>query len=93
MSEEFSQALKKAKKIVFVTGAGMSQESGIPTFREAQTGLWAQYIPQELATPWAFSQNPELVWQWYNWRRDLINLAEPNLEMVFLHLTGRALRN
>ena len=61
-----------------LTGAGVSAESGVPTFREAQTGLWAQYDPLELATPEAFERDPELVWRWYRWRRDLVARAEPN---------------
>jgi NAD-dependent deacetylase len=50
----------------------------VPTFREAQTGLWAQYDPQELATPQAFQRKPKLVWEWYAWRRELIREAAPN---------------
>jgi NAD-dependent deacetylase len=55
-----------------------SAESGVPTFREAQTGLWAKYNPEELATPQAFQRNPRLVWEWYEWRRELVAQAEPN---------------
>lgn len=62
-----------------LTGAGISAESGVPTFREAQTGLWAQFDPQELATPQAFQKDPKLVWGWYQWRRELVNQAAPNL--------------
>ncbi len=61
-----------------LTGAGVSAESGVPTFREAQTGLWARYDPLELATPEAFARDPELVWRWYRWRRELVSRAEPN---------------
>jgi NAD-dependent deacetylase len=61
-----------------LTGAGVSAESGIPTFREAQTGLWARYDPQELATPQAFRRDPRLVWEWYTWRRGLVLQADPN---------------
>ena len=61
-----------------LTGAGVSAESGVPTFREAQTGLWEKYDPLELATPEAFARDPELVWRWYRWRRDLVARAEPN---------------
>ena len=50
----------------------------MPTFREAQTGLWARYDPLQLATPEAFARNPELVWRWYQWRRELVAKAEPN---------------
>lgn len=70
--------LQQAQRIVVLTGAGISAESGIPTFREAQTGLWAQYDPQELATPEAFRRQPRLVWEWYAWRRKLISQAQPN---------------
>jgi len=61
-----------------LTGAGISAESGVPTFREAQSGLWAQYDPQELATPEAFLRDPALVWRWYRWRRELVAGAKPN---------------
>ena len=71
-------SLRSAKHIVVLTGSGVSAESGIPTFREAQTGLWAQYDPMELATPQAFQRNPKLVWEWYQWRRGLVANAAPN---------------
>jgi NAD-dependent deacetylase len=71
--------LSDARSVTVLTGAGVSAESGIPTFREAQTGLWAQYDPRELATPQAFVRNPRLVWEWYDWRRSLIEKAQPNL--------------
>ena len=70
--------LKKIGKVTVLTGAGISKESGIPTFREAQTGLWENYQPTELATPQAFQRNPKLVWEWYQWRRSLVTRAEPN---------------
>ncbi|MCA9940752.1 MAG: NAD-dependent deacylase [Anaerolineales bacterium] len=70
--------LRAARHVAVLTGAGISAESGIPTFREAQTGLWAQYDPQELATPQAFRRDPRLVWEWYTWRRGLVLAAEPN---------------
>lgn len=72
------ETLHKAQHLVVSTGAGVSAESGIPTFREAQTGLWANYNPEELATPDAFRRNPRLVWEWYAWRRELIGRAQPN---------------
>ncbi len=72
------QQINTAENVVVLTGAGVSAESGIPTFREAQTGLWAKYNPEELATREAFQQNPNLVWQWYAWRRQLVMEAEPN---------------
>jgi NAD-dependent deacetylase len=70
--------LNKAQHIVVLTGSGTSAESGVPTFREAQTGLWSKYNPEELATPQAFQSNPQLVWDWYQWRRRLILAADPN---------------
>lgn len=75
---ELLRRLRSAGHVTVLTGAGISAESGIPTFRDAQTGLWARYTPQELATPQAFAQNPERVWQWYTWRRSLITSAQPN---------------
>lgn len=76
--DKLIQKLKVAQHVAVLTGAGISAESGVPTFREAQTGLWARYDPQELATPQAFQRNPQLVWEWYAWRRELVNRAEPN---------------
>lgn len=60
-----------------MTGAGISAESGIPTFRGAG-GLWKQFLPEDLATPQAFRRDPKLVWEWYDWRRGLIDKASPN---------------
>jgi NAD-dependent deacetylase len=71
-------ALRGSTRTVVFTGSGISAESGVPTFREAQTGLWARYDPQELATPEAFERNPGLVWDWYAWRRKLVAEARPN---------------
>jgi len=70
--------LRNAKHVVALTGSGVSAESGVPTFREAQTGLWERYDPQELATPEAFMRDPRLVWEWYQWRRELVSEVEPN---------------
>ncbi|HLF88608.1 MAG TPA: Sir2 family NAD-dependent protein deacetylase [Anaerolineales bacterium] len=67
---ELIHTLRNTTRVAVLTGVGISAESGIPTFREAQTGLWAQYDPSELATPDAFRRNPKLVWEWYAWRRD-----------------------
>ncbi len=72
------ESLRSARRVTVLTGAGISAESGVPTFREAQTGLWGQYDPEELATPQAFQRNPRLVWEWYAWRRELAAKAEPN---------------
>jgi len=70
--------LRSAQSVAVLTGAGVSAESGIPTFREAQTGLWSIYRPEDLATPQAFAANPKLVWDWYAWRRKLVSEALPN---------------
>ncbi len=70
--------LRAARRVAALTGAGISAESGVPTFREAQTGLWACYNPEELATPDAFRHNPKLVWEWYAWRQERVRQAEPN---------------
>ncbi len=78
LPEELVTALRKAQHIVVLTGAGISAESGIPTFRNAQVGLWAQYSPEDLATPGAFERDPRLVWKWYGWRRSLVEQASPN---------------
>jgi NAD-dependent deacetylase len=75
---ELIDALRQAKSVTVLTGAGISAESGIPTFRESQTGLWAQYNPHELATPEAFSRNPQLVVEWYRWRLNIVSQAQPN---------------
>ena len=72
------EELRGARSVVALTGSGISAESGVPTFRDAQTGLWAQYDPQQLATPEAFMRDPDLVWQWYEWRRKLVGDAGPN---------------
>jgi NAD-dependent deacetylase len=72
------QTLSDADRVVALTGSGISAESGVSTFREAQTGLWARYDPQQLATPEAFASDPRLVWNWYEWRRNLVTDAEPN---------------
>ena len=71
-------ALQDARHVCVLTGAGISAESGVPTFRDAQTGLWAEFNPHELATPEAFLRDPELIWRWYRWRRELVAKAEPN---------------
>jgi len=65
------------QRIAVLTGAGISAESGVPTFR-GEEGLWRQYRPEELATPRAFARDPNLVWEWYAWRRGLISACQPN---------------
>ncbi len=73
-----ADALRGARRIAVLTGAGISAESGVPTFRDAQTGLWARYRAEDLATPEAFRRDPTLVWRWYRWRRELVAWAQPN---------------
>src|SRR5690349_11222674 len=70
--------VREARRIVVLTGAGMSAESGVPTFRDAQTGLWARFDPQQLATESAFRADPKTVWDWYAFRREMIARVEPN---------------
>ena len=72
------EALRGAQAVTVLTGSGVSAESGVPTFRDAQTGLWARYDPADLATPEAFERDPRLVWEWYEWRRGLVREAAPN---------------
>jgi NAD-dependent deacetylase len=76
--ERAAAHLREARRVCVLTGAGISAESGIPTFRDAQEGLWAQYSPLDLATPEGFERDPELVWRWYEWRREMIRAARPN---------------
>lgn len=76
--EKVAQAIHKANIVAILTGAGVSKESGVPTFRDAMDGLWAKYDPEELATPLAFLANPKLVWDWYQWRREMVSKAKPN---------------
>ncbi|MGI9342933.1 MAG: SIR2 family NAD-dependent protein deacylase [Gammaproteobacteria bacterium] len=71
-------ALAVSRHAVSLTGSGTSAESGVPTFRDAQDGLWAQYRPEDLATPEAFERDPGFVWDWYEWRRGIVADVEPN---------------
>jgi NAD-dependent deacetylase len=70
--------LGKARRVVVFTGAGISAESGVPTFRDDLTGLWAHFDAQQFATPEAFHADPDLVWGWYEWRRARVRRAQPN---------------
>jgi NAD-dependent deacetylase len=70
--------LKQARRFVVLTGAGVSAESGVPTFRDAQTGHWARFRPEDLATPDAFRRDPRLVWEWYAMRRAKLADVQPN---------------
>lgn len=74
---ELLKKLKNARHVAALTGAGVSAESGIKTFRDPD-GLWAKFNPQELASVDGFMANPELVWEWYQHRRSIVNSAEPN---------------
>ena len=76
--KDFHEELQSAKRIVCLTGAGISAESGIPTFRGAG-GFWGKYSATELATLGAFVRNPSLVWQFYAYRRDTVLQTQPNL--------------
>ena len=78
LPSELIDRLRAAQRIVAFTGAGISAESGLSTFRDKQTGLWAKYRPEDLATPQAFQRNPRMVWEWYEWRRGVAAKAEPN---------------
>lgn len=69
---------RAARRVTVLTGAGMSAESGVPTFRDAQSGLWERFDPAELATPGAWARDAELVWAWYAWRSVLVRAVEPN---------------
>ncbi|ROO32705.1 NAD-dependent deacetylase [Salinisphaera japonica YTM-1] len=76
--DQAGEALSCAGRVVVLSGAGISAESGVPTFREAQTGLWARFSPADLASPEAFAKDPERIWAWYHWRRTLIARGGPN---------------
>jgi NAD-dependent deacetylase len=75
--QQARKLLAEANSIAVLTGAGVSAESGVPTFRGA-AGLWRQFRPEDLATPEAFARDPKLCWEWYSWRRGLIAAVEPN---------------
>lgn len=70
--------LQRARRVAVLTGAGMSAESGVPTFRDAQTGLWSRFDPMQLASEEGFRADPPLVWRWYAERRAAVRRAEPN---------------
>ncbi|MEE9169449.1 MAG: NAD-dependent deacylase [bacterium] len=77
ISEELGKRLRESKRVAVLTGAGISAESGVPTFRD-KGGLWEKFKPEELANFDAFIRNPDLVWEWYQYRRHLINNVSPN---------------
>jgi NAD-dependent deacetylase len=76
-SSKMIERFRRAKRVVVITGAGISAESGVPTFRGTD-GLWRRYRAEDLATPHAFQRDPRLVWEWYDWRRRLISGKPPN---------------
>ena len=75
---EILDLARSARRVTVLTGAGMSAESGVPTFRDAQTGLWERFDPAELATPQAWEEDPAQCWAWYAWRASLVRGAEPH---------------
>ena len=77
-SDTLLQKLRSSTRVVALTGAGVSQESGLRTFRDPQTGLWAKHRPEDLASPEAFRRDPKLVWDWYAWRREALKGVRPN---------------
>src|SRR4030065_714193 len=87
LPRELIDKLASARRVAVLTGAGISAESGIPTFRDALTGLWANYDPQDLATPEGFARNPKLGWEW-----DALARAEdaPEYREVFLSIGASA---
>src|SRR6056297_2529093 len=78
LPSDLIDCLCSASRVAVLTGAGVSAESGIPTFRDAQIGLWEKHDPMQLATPEGFEADPGLVWDWYQWRRKLIAESSPN---------------
>jgi NAD-dependent deacetylase len=78
ITSALAQQLRETKHVVVFTGAGASAESGIPTFRDALTGLWERFDPAQLATSEAFRADPSLCWGWYEWRRNKVLQAQPN---------------
>lgn len=95
--KELLERLLAAKKVTVLTGAGMSAESGVPTFRDAAQGLWARFDPTELATPQAWKSDRTRIWAWYEWRRGLVEKAQPHaahfaitsLAKILEQVTGR----
>jgi len=75
---KLARCIQEAQQITVLTGSGISADSGVPTFRDPQEGLWARFEPQDLATRSAFHHDPDFVWQWYQWRRKRVLSVEPN---------------
>ena len=85
---ELAGRIRSARGITILTGAGVSAASGVPTFRGPQ-GLWRNHAPDKLATPDAFRSDPKLVWEWYDWRRQLIARCAPNAAHTVLAAWSR----
>ena len=75
---ELAEAVRSARRVVVLSGAGISAESGVPTFRDAQTGLWERFSPEQLASEDAWWADPALVWSWYQWRARMVRTCAPN---------------
>lgn len=78
LPQEVVDAVRGARRVLVLTGAGMSAESGVATFRDAQTGLWEEFDPTQLATEEAWREDPPFVWAWYAWRMQLVRQVDPN---------------
>src|SRR5205823_1958501 len=89
ISEQLLTIMRKPGHVVVFTGAGVSAESGIPTFRDALTGLWEHFVAEDLASPEAFRRDPDLVWGWYEWRRMSVMRASPNAAHQAIASLGR----
>lgn len=93
IEERLVRRLRRARHVLVFTGAGVSAESGIPTFRDALTGLWENFDAEALATPEAFARDPAMVWGWYEWRRANVLRAQPNpAHLAIAALEGRVPR-
>ncbi|GIW51592.1 MAG: NAD-dependent protein deacylase 1 [Gemmatimonadales bacterium] len=90
LADDAARLFEGARSVAVLTGSGMSQESGVPTFRDAQTGLWARYDPAELATPEAFERHPARVFGWYLWRWKVARAAKPHSGYYALAELGQA---
>ena len=91
--DQLIESLRRAPRVMVLTGAGVSAESGVPTFRDRLTGLWERYDAAELATPDAFDSDPALVWGWYEWRRTTVRRAQPNAaHLAIARLAGKVPR-
>ncbi|WP_044493225.1 SIR2 family NAD-dependent protein deacylase [Nesterenkonia massiliensis] len=91
ITEDIRALAHRARHVAVLSGAGISAESGVPTFREVQAGLWERFSAEDLATAEAFACNPDLVWTWYRWRQALIQQVQPNPGHLSLAAWQRAL--